>query len=88
MKPLHRLLIPLGAIVVSQTPYGDETKPAEDASQETDQLVDCLLPGQVRKLEQGKTLVMPRRVAETTVQDCEARGGQHSGEQAPTDDSQ
>jgi regulator of replication initiation timing len=40
------------------------------------QIVDCLLPGQVRVLG-GRTYLTPRRPARTTAQDCAARGGEY-----------
>ena len=39
------------------------------------QIVDCLLPGQVRRVG-GRTYVTQRRPTRTTAQDCEARGGE------------
>ena len=39
-------------------------------------VVDCLLPGQVRKLGQ-MTFLAPRRPIKTSAQDCEIRGGEY-----------
>jgi uncharacterized caspase-like protein len=39
-------------------------------------VVDCLLPGQVRKLGQ-MTFLTPRRPVKTAAQDCEIRGGEY-----------
>src|SRR5262245_65202737 len=39
-------------------------------------VVDCLLPGQVRKLGR-MTFLTPRRPIKTTAQDCEIRGGEY-----------
>lgn len=41
------------------------------------QVVDCLLPGQVRQLGSGVTYVSARRPQRTTAQMCEARGGEY-----------
>ena len=41
------------------------------------QIVDCLLPGQVRKLGRGTTYLTPRRPVRTTALDCEIRGGEY-----------
>ncbi|WP_166804973.1 tetratricopeptide repeat protein [Nitrosococcus wardiae] len=40
-------------------------------------IVDCLLPGQVRKLGQQFTYLTPRRPIKTTIIDCEIRGGEY-----------
>ena len=40
-------------------------------------IVDCLLPGQVRKLGQSFTFLAPRRAIKTTGTDCEIRGGEY-----------
>lgn len=40
-------------------------------------VVDCLLPGQVRKLGGQMTYMSPRRPVKTTAVDCEIRGGEY-----------
>lgn len=40
------------------------------------QVVDCLLPGQVRVVG-GRTYLTPRRPTRTTAEDCAARGGEY-----------
>jgi len=40
-------------------------------------VVDCLLPGQVRKLGGQMTYLSPRRAVKTTAVDCEVRGGEY-----------
>jgi hypothetical protein len=49
------------------------------AIQDTDKLfvVDCLLPGQVRKLGSAMTYLTQRRPIRTTAADCEVRGGEY-----------
>ena len=41
------------------------------------QVVDCLLPGQVRKLGRRQTFLTQRRPVRTTALDCEIRGGEY-----------
>lgn len=41
------------------------------------QVVDCLLPGQVRKLGRRHTFLTQRRPVRTTALDCEIRGGEY-----------
>jgi hypothetical protein len=40
-------------------------------------IVDCLLPGQVRKLGANLTYLSPRRPVKTTASECEIRGGEY-----------
>ena len=40
-------------------------------------MVDCLLPGQIRKLGRAMTYLTPRRPIKTSAQDCEIRGGEY-----------
>jgi len=40
-------------------------------------VVDCLLPGQIRRLGTQTTYVSARRPIQTTAQDCEIRGGEY-----------
>ncbi len=47
-----------------------------DASVDDLYVVDCLLPGQVRRVG-GMTYLTPRRPTRTTVQDCRIRGGEY-----------
>src|SRR5215471_5099468 len=39
--------------------------------------VDCLLPGQIRKLGRSMIYLTPRRPIKTSAQDCEIRGGEY-----------
>jgi len=41
-------------------------------------IVDCLLPGQIRKLGSQMTYLSARRPIRTTAQDCEIRGGEYT----------
>jgi hypothetical protein len=40
-------------------------------------VVDCLLPGAVRKLGANVTYLTPRKVGKVTVKECEVRGGEY-----------
>jgi len=52
---------------------------SDAASRNADDLlvIDCMLPGQIRKLGQNFTYLAPRRAARTTAVDCEIRGGEY-----------
>lgn len=41
-------------------------------------VVDCLLPGQVRKLGRGQVYMTPRRPTKTSASECEIRGGEYT----------
>jgi hypothetical protein len=41
-------------------------------------VVDCLLPGQVRKLGRSQVYLTPRRPVKTSASDCEIRGGEYT----------
>ncbi|MDH5327524.1 MAG: caspase family protein [Gammaproteobacteria bacterium] len=51
----------------------------DGTEQDADKLmiVDCLLPGQIKRLGVGSTYVTPRRPAKLTALDCENRGGEY-----------
>ena len=40
-------------------------------------VVDCLLPGQIRKLGRSMIYLTPQRPIKTSAQDCEIRGGDY-----------
>lgn len=62
---------------IIQTQGGSE----EDADQLL--IVDCLLPGKIKKLGRGTTFVTPRQPAKLSAKDCQSRGGEYvSHEQA------
>lgn len=49
--------------------------PAKDGSSFL--VVDCLLPGQIRRLGANATYPTPRRPVKTSISDCEIRGGEY-----------
>lgn len=50
---------------------------SESVAVERSMIVDCLLPGALRKLGSSLTYLTPRKVARQTVQECEIRGGEY-----------
>jgi TPR repeat protein len=58
-------------------PAALEAKPAAARNAEDLMIVDCLLPGQVRKLGRQATYMSARRPVRTTQADCEIRGGEY-----------
>lgn len=78
------LLMLLSGLVVgcqSQTIAVKSDRASKSHSkEETDKLliVDCLLPGQIRKLGTSMTYISPRRPIRTPAFDCEIRGGEYT----------
>jgi hypothetical protein len=56
-----------------------KSAPASSGSEEADRyrLVDCLLPGQVRRLGMMTTYVSRPELIETAARECEIRGGEY-----------
>jgi len=84
LRPLRRLTIrarvrwPAGLLVAALACATPTTLPSESARNGDDLLVvDCLLPGQVRKMGSGVTYMTPRRPIKTSARDCEIRGGEY-----------
>jgi hypothetical protein len=52
-------------------------QPQPDSTTATDEetIIDCKLPGEVRKLGGGRTHIMPGRVEKLSQAECELRGG-------------
>jgi len=80
---LKRIYLPIFVavtIAACQTQPASNTiaqasRSAEDANKLL--IVDCLLPGQVRKLGNAMTYMTPRRPVKTSAKDCEIRGGEY-----------
>lgn len=51
---------------------------ARDISAEKSQIVDCLLPGKVRKLGMRRKFTTARRPIKTSARECETRGGEYT----------
>jgi hypothetical protein len=60
----------------SQAPTTAEV-PAGARNADDLMVIDCLLPGQVRKLGAGASYISQRRPIKTTASDCEIRGGEY-----------
>ena len=50
----------------------------------THEMVDCLLPGQIRQLDETVTYLTERRPVRTTKADCTGRGGTIQPSEGPT----
>jgi len=80
----RKLVLAISAVLMascaSQVSKEEIAKATEGfAIQDTNKLfvVDCLLPGQVRKLGSQMTYISQRRPIRTTAADCEVRGGEY-----------
>jgi len=73
------LLVLVGCAATSVSELNDTAATAGYDPKDTDKLfvVDCLLPGQVRKLGAKAMYLTARRPIQTTAGDCEMRGGEY-----------
>ncbi len=81
----------VGVALSILTAYGVTVEAANDDSSDrgqaaTEELVDCVLPGKVRKMGGDMSYMEPQRQVKTTAKECEQRGGKVSAEpnQEPT----
>ncbi len=77
--PIVSLLFVAGC-VTSPSNSSSPSSGASTLSTDADQLlpVDCLLPGEVRKLGRRATYIAARRAIKTSAQNCEIRGGEYT----------
>ena len=52
-----------------------ELQRAAPTATNSQEMVDCLLPGQIRQLDETVTYVTERRLVRATQEDCKTRGG-------------
>lgn len=67
--------ISLAAAAANAMPPASTTEAAEQIDKLL--IVDCLLPGQLRKLGAGAMYLSPRQPVKTSAADCEIRGGEY-----------
>ena len=83
------LYIVVGTIsgCVSANPESGSNKPGQAAPAATNsqEMVDCLLPGQIRQLDETVTYLTERRLVRTTKADCTGRGGEIQPSGEPTE---
>lgn len=81
----------VGAILgyASANPESGLNKPgqAAPATTHSQEMVDCLLPGQIRQLDETVTYLTERRLVRTTKADCTGRGGEIQPSGGPTGSS-
>lgn len=92
-RPVHRPLVLLLALLVAASGAGllgcqanrgsidvvaSGYVPAGAVRPDDLLVVDCLLPGQVRKLGRGQVYMTPRRPTKTSASECEIRGGEYT----------
>jgi uncharacterized caspase-like protein/predicted nucleic acid-binding Zn-ribbon protein len=71
------LLIVFAAGCATRTLQTDEAS-IPDGNPNRLLVVDCLLPGKIKKLGQGMTYLTPRRPVKSTAAQCEIRGGEYT----------
>ena len=75
----HGLLLAAIAALLTWTAAGYGANTAESSGADSNRflVVDCLLPGQVRKLGGQMTYLTPRQPVRATTSECEIRGGEY-----------
>jgi len=84
-RPVRQTLLSLAAMATTvlvgcaSTAGTVPEEAARNLNRDTTQLlvVDCLLPGQLRRLGQIMTFLTPRRPAKVSASECEIRGGEY-----------
>lgn len=71
------LTIALVGIGLSGVGHAQDTPPSGTLARADLEIVDCLLPGQVRQLGGRMTYLSARRPVRTTASDCRIRGGEY-----------
>ena len=72
------LLLAPAVLVVASAAESDKAAATKGMVKRSDvEIVDCLLPGQVRQLGTQMTYLTPRRPIKTSAANCEIRGGEY-----------
>ena len=78
MLPRAALTLLLAAALLGADLVADGRALAQSPNADDLLIVDCLLPGQVRRLGQRATFMTARRAVRTTAADCAIRGGEYT----------
>ena len=66
----------LGCASANPKSGSNEPRQAAPTTTHSQEMVDCLLPGQIRQLDETVTYVTERRLVRTSKVDCTTRGGE------------
>ena len=75
----------LGCVSANPESGSSEIRRADPPATNSQQMVDCLLPGQIRQLDETVTYLTERRPVRTTQADCTTRGGTIQPSGGPTE---
>ena len=75
----------LGCVAANQESGSNKPGQAASAATHSQEMVDCLLPGQIRQLDETVTYLTERRRIQTTKGDCTGRGGEIQPSGEPTE---
>jgi hypothetical protein len=76
----------LGCASVDPKSGSNEPRQAAPGATHYQEMVDCLLPGQIRQLDETVTYLTERRLVRTTQVDCKTRGGEIQLSGGPTEE--
>jgi hypothetical protein len=74
----------LGCASTDPESGSNELRRAAPTATNSQEMVDCLLPGQIRPLDETVTYLTQRRPIRTTQADCTGRGGTIQPSEGPT----
>ncbi|MDO9459922.1 MAG: caspase family protein [Alphaproteobacteria bacterium] len=77
LRPLIALAV-MASVATTSMIFSAATTTAQAAAAEDFLVVDCLLPGKMRKLGRKVSFVTARRALRTSQSDCELRGGEYT----------
>ena len=77
----------LGCASADPESGSNELRRAAPTATNSQEMVDCLLPGQIRQLDETVTYLTERRPVRTTQADCTGRGGTIQPSEGPTGSS-
>ena len=75
----------LGCASANPEPGSNEPRRTAPTATSSQEMVDCLLPGQIRQLDETVTYLTERRPVRTTQEDCTGRGGAIQPSEGPTE---
>ena len=75
----------LGCASANPEPGSNEPRRTAPTATSSQEMVDCLLPGQIRQLDETVTYLTERRLVRATKADCTTRGGEIQLSGGPTE---
>jgi hypothetical protein len=75
----------LGCVSANPKSGSSKVRSAAPTATNSQEMVDCLLPGQIRQIDETVTYLTERRLVRSTKADCTGRGGEIQPSEGPTE---